>query len=94
MKAVGHNLSAASFIPTRLSRNARKHGDRYHRGMHVVLLAAGVIPTVMQTTTTMMKRTIAMIATTTVDTIERVITMNHNKRTAPISSITAISPYT
>ena len=84
MKAIGHKLSAASFIPPRLSRNAQKHGDLYHRGIHVVLLAASVLPTVMQTTTTMMKRTIAMIATTTIDTIERDIAITHDKETDTI----------
>ena len=72
MKAIGNNLSNASFIPTRLYRNARKHGDRYHRGMHDVMMAAGVLPIVMQTTTMMMK-------TTTADTIEKAIAMNHDE---------------
>jgi hypothetical protein len=72
-------LSNASFIPTGLYRNAQKHGDRYHRGMHNMLLAVGALPIVMQTMTTMMKRTIAMMATTTADTIERAIAMNHDK---------------
>jgi hypothetical protein len=79
MNAIGNNLSNASFIPTRLYRNARKHGDRYHRGMHDVLLAAGILPIVTQTTTTMMKRTIAMMTTTTADTIEKAIAMNHDE---------------
>jgi hypothetical protein len=72
MKAIGINLSNASSIPTRLYRNARKHGDRYHRGMHDVMMAAGVLPIVMQTTTMMMK-------TTTADTIEKAIAMNHDE---------------
>ena len=80
MNAIGNNLSNASFIPARLYRNARKHGDRYHCGMHDVLLAAGVLLIMTQTTTTMMKRTIAMMATTTADTIvERAIAMNHDE---------------
>jgi len=80
MNANGNNLSNASSIPTRLYRNARNHGDRYHRGMHDVLLAAGILLIVTQTTTTMMKRTIAMMATTTADTIaERAIVMNHDE---------------
>ena len=79
MKDIGNNLSNASSIPTRLYRNARKHGDRYHRGTHDVLMAAGVLPIVMQTTTMMMKRTIAMMATTTADTIEKAIAMNHDE---------------
>jgi hypothetical protein len=56
-----------------------KHGGRYRRGMHDMLLAVGALPIVMQTTTMMMMRTIAMMATTTADTIERVIAMNHDK---------------
>ncbi len=80
MNAIGNNLSNASFIPTRLYRNARKHGDLYHHGMHNVLLAAGILSIVTQTMTTMMKRTIAMMTTTTVDTIaERAIAMNHDE---------------
>ena len=80
MKAIGINLSNASSIPTRLYRNARKHGDRYHRGMHDVMMAAGVLPIVMQTMTMMMKRTIAMMTTTTADTIvERAIAMNYDE---------------
>ncbi len=50
--------------------------------MHDVLLAADILPIVMQTTTTMMKRTmIAMMTTTTADTIvlERAIAMNHDE---------------
>ena len=49
--------------------------------MHDVLMAAGILPIVTQMTTMMMmKRTIAMMATTTADTIvERAIAMNHNK---------------
>jgi hypothetical protein len=80
MDTIGNNLSNASFIPTRLYRNARKHGDRYHRGMHDVLLAAGILPIVTQTMTTMMKRTIVIMTTTTADTIaERAIAMNHDE---------------
>ena len=94
MNAIGNNLSNASFITTRLYRNARKHGDRYHRGMHDVLLAAGILPIVTQTTTMIMKRTIAKMTTTTADTIvERAIAMNHDKENGTNLPVTAISPY-
>ena len=81
MKAIGTNLSNASFIPTRLYPNTRKHGGRYRCGMHDVLLAEGALPIAMQIMTTMMMRVIAMMATTTADTIEieRAITMNHDE---------------
>jgi hypothetical protein len=79
MKAIGTNLSNASFILTRLYRNARKHGGRYLRGVHDVLLAEGALPIVTQMTTTMMMKTIAMTAMTTADTIERAIAMNHDE---------------
>ena len=70
-------MSNASFIPTRLYRNTRKHGGRYPRGVHNVLLAEGALPIVMKMTTAMMMRVIAMTAMTTADTIERAIAMNH-----------------
>jgi hypothetical protein len=79
MKAIGTNLSNASFIPTRLYWNARKHGGRYCRGVHDVLLVEGTLPIVTQMTTTMMMRAIATMATTTADTIERAIAMNHDE---------------
>ena len=80
MKAIGTNLSSASFIPTRLYRNARKHGRRYRRGMHDVLLAEDALPIATQITTAMMiMRAIAMMATTTGDTVEKAIAMNHGK---------------
>ena len=79
MKAIGTNLSNASFIPTCPYRNARKHGGRYRCGVHDVLLAEGALLTVTQTMTMtmMMMRAIAMMATTTAETIEGAITMNH-----------------
>ena len=79
MKSIGNNLSNAFFIPTRLYRNTRKHGGRYRRGTHDVLLAKGALTILMQMMTTVMMRAIAMTATTTADTIERAIVMNHNK---------------
>jgi len=79
MKAIGNNLSNASFIPTHLYRNARKHGGRYRRGMHDVLLVEGILPIAMQMTMRMMMRAIAMMATMTADTIQRAIAMNHDK---------------
>jgi hypothetical protein len=48
--------------------------------MHDVLLAEDTLPIATQITTTMMMiRAIAMMATTTGDTIKRAITMNHGK---------------
>jgi hypothetical protein len=79
MKAIGTNLSNASFIPTRPYRNAQKHGGRYRCGMHDVLLAEGALLTVMQTTMTIMTKTIAMMAMTTADTIERAIATTHDE---------------
>jgi hypothetical protein len=80
MKAIGTNLSNTSFIPPRLYQNARKHGGRYHRGMHDLLLAEDALPIATQTTMmTMMMRAIAIMATTTGDTVERAITMNHSE---------------
>jgi hypothetical protein len=79
MKAIGTNLSNASFIPTRPYRNARKHGGRYHRGMHDMLLAEDALPIVMQTMTMMMMKTIAMMATTTADTKEKAIATTHDE---------------
>ena len=80
MKAIGTNLSNASFILTRPYRNARKHGGRYHRGMHNVLLVEGALLTLTQTTTTtIMMKTIAMMAMRTADTIERAIATTHNE---------------
>ena len=79
IKAIGTNLSNASFIPTRLYRNARKHGGCYRRGVHDVLLAEGTLPIVMQMTTTEMMRAIAMMAMMTADTIERAIAMNRDE---------------
>ena len=79
MKAIGTNLSNASFIPTRLYRNARKHGGCYRRGVHNVLLVEGALPNAMQMTKTMMMRAIAMTATTTADTIERAIATTHDE---------------
>ena len=80
MKAIGTNLSNASFIPTCRYRNARKHGGRYRCGMHDVLLAEDALPIATQiSTTAMMMRAIAMIATTTGDTVERAIAMNHGE---------------
>ena len=79
MKAIGTNLSNASFIPTRPYRNARKHGGRYRCGMHDVLLAEGALLTMMQTTMMIMMKTIAMMAMMTADTIERAVAMTHGK---------------
>ena len=79
MKAIGTNLSNASFTPTRLYRKARKHGGCYLRGMHNVLLAEGTLLNAMQMTKMTMMRAIAMTATTTADTIERAIAMNHDE---------------
>ena len=80
MKAIGTNLSNASFILTRPYRNARKHGGHYRRGMHNVLLAEGALLTVTQTTTiTIMMKTIAMMAMTTADTIERAVATTHDE---------------
>ena len=80
MKAIGTNLSKASFILTCLYWNTRKHGGRYRRGMHDVLPAEDALPIATQITTTMMMmRAIAMMATTTGDTVERAIAMNHDK---------------
>ena len=79
MKAIGNNLSNASSIPTRLYRKTRKCGGHYRRCMHDVLLVVGTLPIVTQTMTTMMTRTIAMMATTTADTIEKAIAMNHDE---------------
>ena len=94
MKAIGNNLSNASIIPTHLYPNARKHGARYRCGMHNVLLAEGALPIATQMTTTMMMRAIAMMATTTADTIERAIAMNHNKENGTNLPVTAtLSPY-
>ncbi len=79
MKAIGTNLSNASFILTRPYRNARKHGGRYPRGMHHVLLAEGALLTVMQMTMTIMMKRIAMMAMTTADTIERAVATTHDE---------------
>ena len=80
MKAIGTNLSNASFILTRPYRNARKHGGRYRRGMHDALLAGGSLLTVTQMTTiTIMMKRIAMIAMTIADTIERATVTTHDK---------------
>ena len=79
MKAIGTNLSNASFILTRPYRNARKHGGRYRCGMHDVLLAEGTLLTVMQTTMTIMMKRIAMMAMMTADTIERAIATTHEE---------------
>ena len=80
MKAIAANLSNASFIPTSRYRNARKHGGQYRCGMHDVLLAEDALPIATQiSTTAMMMRAIAMIATTTGDTVERAIAMNHGE---------------
>jgi len=79
MKAIGTSLSNASFIPTCLYRNARKHGGRYRRGVHDVLLAEGALPIATQLTMTVMMRAIAVMTTTTADTIERAIAMNHDE---------------
>ena len=79
MKAIGNNLSNASFILTRPYRNARKHGGRYPRGMHDVLLAESALPTVMQTAMTIMMKTIAVMAITTADTIERATATTHDE---------------
>ncbi len=79
MKAIGNNLSNASFILTRPYRNARKHGGRYRLGMHDVLLAEGALLSGMQMTMTIMMKTIAMMVMTTADTIERAIAMTHDK---------------
>ncbi len=84
MKAIGTNLSNASFIPTRLYRNARKYGGRYRPGMHDMLLAEGVLPIAMQMMTTMMMRAIAMTATTSAETIEGAIAMNHEDENSTI----------
>jgi len=79
MKAIGTNLSNASFILTRPYRNARKHGGRYRRGMHDALVAEGALLTVTQMTTmTIMMKRIAMMAMTIADTIERAIVMTHD----------------
>ena len=62
--------------------------------MHNVLLAEGALPIATQMTTTMMMRAIAMMATTTADTIERAIAMNHNKENGTNLPVTAtLSPY-
>ena len=79
MKAIGTNLSNASFILTRSYRNARKHGGRYCRGMHDVLLAEGALLTVTQTTQMIMMKTIAIMAMTTADTIERAVATTHDE---------------
>ncbi len=79
MKAIGNNLSNASFIPARPYWNARKHGARYRCGMHDVLLAEDALPTVTQMTTTIMMKTIAVMAMTTADTIERATATTHVK---------------
>ena len=79
MKAIGNNLSNASFIPTCPYRNARKHGGRYRRGMHDVLLAEDALPTVTQTMTTIMMKTIAVMAMKTADTIERAVATTHDE---------------
>ena len=86
MKAIGNNLSNASFIPTRPYRNARKNGGRYRRGMHDVLLAEDALPTVTQTTMTIMMKTIAVMAMMTADTIERAAatTLPHHSDTLPL----------
>ena len=95
MKAIGNNLSNASSILTCLYRNARKHGGRYRCGMHDVLLTEGALLTVTQTTMTIMMQTIAMMAMTTADTIERAIAMTHGKENGTnLSPVTAtFSPY-
>ena len=77
-KAIGHNLSAASFIPTRLSQNAQNHGGRCRRGKYVMLLAADVLPPVIQAMTTIVQRMTAMIATKAIDTIKKDIAMTHD----------------
>ena len=79
MKAIGNNLSNASSILTRPYRNARKHGGRYRCGMHEVLLAEGTLLTMTQTTMTIMMKTIAMMAMTTADTIERAVVTTHDE---------------
>ena len=79
MKAIGTNLPNASFIPTRPYRNAQKHGGRYRCGMHDVLLAEGALLTMMQTTMMIMMKTIAMMAMTTADTIERAVLTTHDE---------------
>ena len=80
MKAIGTNLSNASFILKRPYRNARKHGGRYRRGIHDVLLVEGALLTVMQTTKmTMMMKTIAMMAMITADIIERAVATTHDE---------------
>jgi len=79
MKAIGTNLSNASFIPTRPYRNAQKYGGCYRPGMHNMLLAEGILPIAMQIMTTMMMRAIAMTATTSAETIEGAIAMNHEE---------------
>jgi hypothetical protein len=77
MKAIGPNLSNASFTLTRLYRNARKHGGPYRRGVHEVLPADGVLPLVTKmTTTSMMMRATATKAVTTAETTQDTIVMN------------------